>query len=223
MSEHKSHKKQPWPTLAVMKQIYDKKLWGGTNFDFYSGDGSHHPSLVLPYIHAVSEFLTSFKQPLSICDLGCGDFNIGKQLVPYAKAYHAVDIVPELIARNKAQFQHPSVTFYCLDIAKDALPQADCVILRQVLQHLSNSEVQCIVDKLANYAYVIVTEHIPEGDFVPNKDIISGQGIRLKVKSGVDLLAHPFKMNVAEAQILVAVSLPHKKGKIVTTLYRNHA
>jgi len=65
------------------------------------------------------------------------------------------------------------------------LPKADCVILRQVLQHLSNEEIKNILAKLYNYKYLILTEHLPLRDFIPNEDIISGQGIRIKHNSGV--------------------------------------
>ena len=33
-----------------------------------------------------------------MCDLGCGDFNVGKELVKHAKRYVAVDIVADLKA-----------------------------------------------------------------------------------------------------------------------------
>ena len=172
--------KKPWPTKDVMEQIYEKKLWGGNTYDFYSGTGSHNPEIVDPYIEVVASFLTSFKSPITVCDLGCGDFNVGKELVKYTKSYVAVDIVTTLITHNKEKFKRDNLEFRCLDIAVDDLPSADCALLRQVLQHLSNAEVQSIVSKLASFKYVILTEHLPEGDFVPNKDIISGQGIRLK-------------------------------------------
>ena len=215
---HPKKPKTPWPTKRAMEQVYEKNLWGGNNNDFYSGEGSHHPEIVNPYIAAVTAFLTSFKDPLIVCDLGCGDFNIGKQLVPHTKKYVAVDIVPSLIARNKETFKAPNLEFQCLDIATADLPSADCAILRQVLQHLSNVEIQSIVNKLAVFKYIILTEHIPEGAFVPNKDIISGQGNRLKVQSGVNLLAPPFNFKVQEATQLSAVVLDD--GIIKTTLLK---
>ena len=110
--------------------------------------------------------------------------------------------------------------FQCLDIAVDDLPFGDCAILRQVLQHLSNTEVQSIVDKLSQFKYVIITEHLPEGDFVPNKEIISGQGIRLKKQSGIDLLAPPFNFRVQEQKELLSVALEDGMGVILTTLFR---
>ena len=88
-----------------------------------------------------------------------------------------------------------------------------------MLQHLSNNEIKQIVRKLSNYKYLILTEHIPTGNFEPNKDIISGQGIRLKHNSGVDLLKSPFNLSVQNASVLNEFSLTEKKGKIVTYLY----
>ena len=212
--------KKPWPTKDAMEQVYKMNLWGNNKSDFYSGAGSHHPEIVNPYIEVLTSFLSSFKSPLTVCDLGCGDFNVGKELVKFTKKYVAVDIVEELIAYNKEEFIEENLEFHCLDIAVEDLPSGDCALLRQVLQHLSNAEVQSIVSKLTEFKYVILTEHIPEGDFTPNKEIISGQGIRLKKHSGIHLLAPPFNFKVKEEKQLLSVVLEDGKGGIVTTLYK---
>jgi len=219
--ENKSKRiKKHWPTKEAMEQVYAMKLWGRNKSDFYSGDGSHNPELVIPYIDVLTSFLTSFNTPLVVCDLGCGDFNVGKQLVQHTKKYVAIDIVKELIEHNKEKFTIENLEFHCLDIAADDLPSGDCVILRQVLQHLSNTEIQCIVRKLADFKFVILTEHLPEGDFISNKDIISGQGIRLKKQSGLNLLAPPFNFKVKEEKKLLSISLNNCEGIIVTTIYK---
>ena len=211
--------KKAWPTRNAMEQVYEMKLWGDNNSEFYSGDGSHHPEIVNPYITAVTAFLISFESPLVVCDLGCGDFNIGQELVKHTKKYIAVDIVRDLIANNKEKFKVDKLEFHCLDIATDVLPKADCVIVRQVLQHLSNAEIQRVVEKLSDFDYVILTEHIPNGEFIPNKDIISGQGIRLKKQSGVNLVAPPFSLKVKNETVLSSFVLNDGKGEIVTTLF----
>ncbi len=211
--------KKPWPTRDAMEQIYKEKLWGGSASDFYSGDGSHHPEIVNPYVDIVGSFLKSFESPLNICDLGCGDFNVGKELVKYANKYVAIDIVSDLIDRNKEKFQEDNLEFHCLDIAVDDLPSGDCALLRQVLQHLSNYEVQSTLSKLTAFKYVVLTEHIPKGAFIPNKEIISGQGIRLKKQSGLNLLVPPFNFKVIEEKLLVSHALDDGKGLVVTTLY----
>ncbi len=212
--------KQPWPTKAAMAQVYDKNLWGKGEDLFYSGEGSHLKYIVKPYVDNVRFFLKSFKLPVSVCDLGCGDFNIGKHLVDFTSEYIAVDIVDNLINYNKEKFKFKNLSFLSLDIAKDDLPKADCVFIRQVLQHLSNKEVAAVVKKLYRYKYIILTEHLPVEDFEPNIDIISGQGIRLKKKSGINLLAPPFNLEVKSEKQLVSVNLNDNKGVLVTTLYQ---
>ncbi|WP_299551769.1 methyltransferase [Seonamhaeicola sp.] len=212
--------KTPWLTKDVMDQIYEQHLWGGKDFDFYSGYGSHDNNIVKPYLEAVINFLDSFSEPLVVCDLGCGDFNIGKHLTSHTKTYIAVDIVEKLIQRNKAQFKADELEFHCLDISKDDLPHADCVILRQVLQHLSNTEIHQILKKLRGYKYIILTEHVPIGNFIANKDIISGQGIRLKQNSGVNLSESPFHFKIKDQKTLNEHFVENNKGRILTVLYK---
>jgi len=213
--------KKPWPTKAAMEQVYEMNLWGGNSSEFYSGTGSHHPDIIKPYLEVVSSFLNSFEDPVRVCDLGCGDFNVGKELVKYTSNYIAVDIVEPLIAHNSEKFQRKNLEFHCLEIAKDPLPNADAAILRQVLQHLSNAEIQSILKKLTDFKYLILTEHLPEGDFAPNKDIISGQGTRLKKQSGVDISAPPFDFQFLEKRTLLKIHSddPHK-GIIETSLFK---
>ena len=110
------------------------------------------------------------------------------------------------------------MTFKCLDIAQDDLLKADCVIIRQVLQHLSNLEIQQILDKLSAYKYLVLTEHIPVGEFIPNIDIIANSQNRLKHSSGVDVLAEPFNFKAKEFKVLNEAVLDDN-SQIVTTLF----
>ncbi|MUP44690.1 class I SAM-dependent methyltransferase [Gramella sp. BOM4] len=212
--------KKPWPTKEAMEQVYHRKLWGTGDSEFFSGSGSHQTELTEPYIKVVGDFLNSFTEAPIVCDLGCGDFNVGRKLVKFAGRYIAIDIVEPLIKYNTEHFRQENLEFHCLDIAKDRLPSADIVILRQVLQHLSNAEVHTILKKLSVYKYLILTEHIPEGDFIPNKDIISGQGIRLKKQSGVDITASPFNFKAKEKITLLRLPAIDHKGIIETSVFR---
>lgn len=219
MEVNKNSLKRSWPTKAVMTQIYDLKLWGGKNVDFYSGEGSHDPEIINPYLANLIAFLKSHNNDLVVCDLGCGDFNIGKHLTKFTKKYIAIDIVESLIDRNKKLYKEDNLEFHCLDITNDKLPFGDCIILRQVLQHLSNNEIQEVIKKIAAYKYIILTEHIPSGNFTPNIDIISGQSIRLKQNSGVNLLETPFNLKIKNQKLLDEFILENNKGRIATTLY----
>ena len=79
---------------------------------------------------------------------------------------------------------------------------------------------QAVLDKLTNYKYVILTEHLPKGVFTPNKDIISGQGIRLKKQSGLDILKAPFHFNTLDKEEILSIDLGGKKGVVVTSKFR---
>lgn len=206
-------------TQEVMGTIYKKKAWGGRKHDFYSGLGSHLCKIVDPYVKKLLQFLGAFDPKLTICDLGCGDFNVGNRLVDSSAKYIGVDIVSELIARNTERFKDAKLEFRCLNIVTEDLPMADCILVRQVLQHLSNDEIVLVVDKLKKFKYLIVTEHLPKGDFVPNLNKRTGANIRLSENSGVVLTASPFNYKPMKQREMLQVHI--KKGQIVTTLYQN--
>ena len=219
MSSRSKSSKISWPTKDVMEQIYDQSLWGGKEFDFYSGIGSHDPIMVNIYVKTVTDFLKSHDHKMTICDIGCGDFNIGQHIFKYSKKYFAIDIVEELIERNKIKFKTKNLEFLCLDIANEVLPKADVIIIRQVLQHLSNNEIQQILNRLKTCKYIILTEHLPVGDFIPNTNKIASQGIRLKQQSGVDILSAPFNFQVKKEDVLNEIILKNGSGKIKTSLF----
>tara|TARA_R110000868_G_scaffold37672_6_gene132998 strand:- start:979 stop:1650 length:672 start_codon:yes stop_codon:yes gene_type:complete len=220
LSNKKIKLKERWLTQDVMNQIYENSMWGGAAYDFYSGDGSHEKTIIEPYVSRINTFLNSFDTPISVLDLGCGDFNVGYQLLDFTKEYIAVDIVPSLISRNRKKFIHEKLQFQCLDISKNKLPKADCVLVRQVLQHLSNAEILSILPKFKPYKYVLLTEHIPLFDFVSNIDMVTSMGNRLKQKSGVVLTNPPFNFKPIHSEELVRV-LVDESSMIQTILYQN--
>src|SRR5215469_15321335 len=66
---------------AVFRTIYEEGRWGtGPNGEYWSGDGSHNPLVVKPYIAGIEALLSSFPVPPNVVDLGCGDFSVGSQL-----------------------------------------------------------------------------------------------------------------------------------------------
>lgn len=202
----------------IMGRIYKHKLWGGKKYDYYSGFGSHSKKVVKPYVKTIGGFLKTHEKQLAVCDLGCGDFNVGNQLVEFSESYIGVDVVPDLVERNKKQFQNSKLSFTCLDIINDDLPFADCVLVRQVLQHLSNSDILKLAAKLQKYSFAIVTEHLPKKKFVPNLDKLTGANIRLSNNSGVVLHEAPFSIPAKQKEELLRIK--YNKGLIVTTLYQ---
>ena len=206
-------------TRQIFSEIYRQRYWGKEGPDgFSSGDGSHAAPIVVPYVEAVAAFLASLGKP-SVVDLGCGDFNVGRQLRPNAGTYIACDIVPDLIERNKARFADLDVDFRCIDIVTEPLPSGRVMMVRQVLQHLGNAEVAAVVAKLQAFDYAIVTEHVPSVGFVPNVDKPTGPGTRTALGSGLDLTMPPFSLRPAEVRVLCTLD-DAGDTRIVTSLYR---
>ena len=205
---------------TLFSEIYRKGYWGNSSqHRFYSGSGSHDETQTVPYINAVKSLITSLPQSPVIIDLGCGDFNIGQQLYSLSKHYHAIDIVPELIAHNQQHFKADNLSFRCMDATTQQLPVGDILLIRQVLQHLGNTEIKAILKQARHYSYVIVTEHIPEGPFTPNKDKPAGPDSRLRMKSGVDITAAPFVFDGYNNETLCSAVTSDFPGVVQTRLY----
>ena len=186
----------------VFEKIYDNKEWNRNSLKINSGPGSHEKPMIGPYIKFVSKFLK--KSKLRVLDLGCGDFNIGKEFYKLSSSYLGIDIVESVIKSNKIRFHNQKLDFLCLDIINDDLPNADCVIIRQVLQHLDNKSIKKILKKLDKYKFLIITEHIPDGEYNANIDKSINPLIRLEFNSGINLEKEPFniKYKIKEELIL---------------------
>jgi SAM-dependent methyltransferase len=204
----------------IFEAVYRRRIWGGSEAqDFYSGEGSNDPGVVGPYVEAVAEFLSSLPRPPRVVDLGCGDFNVGSQLRSYCSEYVACDIVQSLIERNRVKFSELDVDFRVLDIASDPLPNGDVVFIRQVLQHMSNAQIQALLPKLRPFRWAVITEHTSsDPGFVPNVDKPPGPGIRVPHGSGVVLGAPPFNLVARSEREICVVHCPI--GTIRTLVYQ---
>ena len=205
---------------SLFREIYHKGYWGtSSQHPFYSGSGSHDKTQTIPYINAVKNLITSLPERPVIIDLGCGDFNIGQQLYNLSKHYHAIDIVAELITYHKQHFKADNLSFKCMDATTETLPDGDILLIRQVFQHLDNDSIKVILDQAIKYSVIVVTEHIPEGNFVANKDKPCGPDSRLRIKSGVDITAAPFLLSGYSSKLLCSVPTSDFPGIVETLVY----
>ena len=205
---------------SLFSEVYRKAYWGDSSqLPFYSGSGSHDSAQTVPYIKAVKSFIKSLPESPVIVDLGCGDFNIGQQLYKLARHYHAIDIVPELIVHNRENFDASNLTFSCIDATSENIPDGDILLVRQVFQHLDNDSIIAILKKASRYAFIIVTEHIPSGNFEANKNKPCGPDSRLRMKSGVDITTPPFSFSGYKSRVLCSVPTSYFPGKIETRLF----
>lgn len=207
----------------VFTRIYTRNIWGGKPRQYHSGDGSteYHACL---YANAVKTFIKE-RRITNVVDLGCGDFVVGRKLLMDKLKYIGVDIVDDLIKRNQERYGTDDIEFQSLDIISDELPNAELCLIRQVLQHLSNSQIISILHKINKYKYVLITEHYPAPKihFSPNKDKPHGPDTRIYDNSAVCLDLPPFNMQISKMLLEVGPypNSADEGGKIRTFLIEN--
>lgn len=206
----------------IFNLVYARKIWGTgdqSQLTFTSGSGSHLLLYVEPYMAAMETFFNSLDHRPDLVDLGCGDFNVGSRLRPFCNRYTAIDVATDVINDNKKKYGSLDVDFCCADIIEEPLPDAEVLIIRQVLQHLSNEHIKKVVSKIKNYRYLVLTEYIPKGNFAPNLDQATGAYSRLArgIPSGVVLTAPPFFFAAQSERILCDVE--DSNGIVRTLLY----
>ncbi len=201
----------------VFIRIYEQNEWGGVPGEYSSGNGSteHYATI---YGNMVKEFVRT-RDIHHIVDLGCGDFVVGRKLQTPGVKYLGVDIVDAIVERNRILFANTDISFQCLNIIADTLPNADLCLIRQVLQHLSNSQIAAILTQIKKYRYVIITEHYPAPSVrvVPNKDKPHGSDTRVYDNSAVYLDQPPFNLKISKTMLDVdAVSTLVNPGERIT-------
>jgi hypothetical protein len=206
----------------VFSVVYARGMWGNARdplHRFCSGSGSSDPSVVGAYVGAVRSWMAGLSSPPSVCDLGCGDFQVGSQLVSLASSWTSYDCVRELIESNRCRWVHLPVQFEQIDLCEGRPREADVFFIRQVLQHLSNAQIsQVLANVVSRCTWLVVTEHVPVTAFIPNVDKPIGSDVRVLDGSGVVLTEPPFMLIPRDVRLLCRV--PVVDGAIETLAYR---
>lgn len=220
-------------TEEVFTSIYKEKKWGGDASDeeseFNSGSGSTTKRITEPYVELLTRWLDENVSNVStLVDLGCGDFRVGRELVSHCRRYIGIDIVEPLIDHHNRNFSSSTVGFKHLNIVTDELPDGDVACIRQVMQHLSNDQVQSVLCKLTKYKHVFITEHHPDDSkfLVANLDKVHGGDTRVEQGSGIYITDAPF--NISQHKVNMVLDVPaadevgnKNPGRIRTFLVTN--
>jgi O-methyltransferase len=208
----------------IFQMIYRRGLWGedGTG-PFFSGVGSRGAAATA-YVDCMAELLADCtekaQRPITVVDLGCGDFAIGRELIARVPSLNYIggDIVPELIEHHTKAHSTDRVRFQAVDIVAERLPAGDVCLVRQVLQHLSNDDIQHVLPKLEKYRTIYISEGQPmivEGPVNPDKP--AGSGVRFDWRTGrgrgLELDQPPFN-----CQTRAILSVPASANELIVTV-----
>lgn len=141
-----------------------------------SGEGSDTDStktLKLELIKLINELKID-----TLLDLGCGDFNWMKNIVPELniKQYIGIDIVKHVIENNNEQYSSDKIEFIYANIINVKLPKADLILCRDVPVHLSFKLINNLLKNFnsSDFTYLLMTTFTNEDR--KNKDIETKEG-----------------------------------------------
>ena len=201
----------------IFDGLYRTHGWGGISC---SGPGSD-PEHTVGYIRFFNDWLRRHPACHSIVELGCGDWATTRLLeLSPQHCYVGYDIVTDIIDENCRRFQSDTVRFKCSDFLVQPPKDADLLVVKDVLQHLSNTAVHWFLEHiLPRFRYAIITNDtrkyieqkklgilITRRDLQePNTDINDGSSRPLRLD------APPFSLPVIEKSsypVVVRTSWP---------------
>lgn len=205
-------------TEDIFTEIYENKLWGESpdGRTFCSGVGTTDPNAER-YKAMLVDFIKENKVQ-TVFEIGCGDFSIMKEVLQQTNVeYTGIDIVKSVIKQLNEDYATGMIRFEHINaIEAESFPPADLCIIRQVLQHLTNDQIQNILSKTKSFKFLLITEHLPQNPQIINGDKSVNGNIRLQNKqtSGVFLDQAPFFL---PAKTILSYSLDDEdySGKII--------
>ena len=150
-------------------KIYDKNLWGSPESS--SGLGSE-----LDTTSQLRNELPGILRRLNIrrlLDVPCGDFTWMSHVSLDIEEYVGGDIVAKIIKRNSSRFENPHRRFMQLDLTQDRLPEAEMILCRDCLVHLSFTNiVRALTNMQRSKITYLLTTTFPE--CLANEDVTDG-------------------------------------------------
>lgn len=176
--------------------IYRDNLWGDA--ESVSGRGSTLARTVT-IRKALPELLRSIGAQ-SLLDAPCGDFNWMRLVDLGAIRYTGVDVVTELIDRNRQLYGGPEKDFVVGDVIRDQLAQSDVILCRDCFIHLSFRDIQRTLNNFqrSGSRFLLATTHV---DIVENADVRTGGWRNINLQLAPFNFPHPLELLVEDAEL----------------------
>jgi hypothetical protein len=178
-------------------QIYASGVWS-----LAGGAGEEDVSLSGPGSNLQQTTALRTELPRLVADLGirsfldapCGDYYWMSRIDLGVETYLGVDVVPEVIKRNRDKFGGPGREFRILDVIQNAIPQVDLIFSRDCLVHFSNDDVGRALDnfKRSGAKYLATTTFV--GRTENAEDIVTGGWRPINLSLAPFSLPQPFQV-----------------------------
>lgn len=136
-------------------EIFKKNLFLGQ--ESVSGQGSDMKQTQVIRVE-IPKILEKLNSKVFI-DASCGDFFWMQHMDLKGFNYFGLDIVSDLIKKNKKLYSSSKIKFICKDIISDKLPDGDVILIRDCWVHLSNKDIFLCINNLQrnNIQYLLTT------------------------------------------------------------------
>lgn len=182
------------------------EIYASNQWKYGSGEGSRtiHTK---GYINFLNTFLRD-RSVTSVVDMGCGDWQFSRYVDWGDIAYKGYDVVESVITANQKAYQQSNIQFLIYSGDPNELPAADLLIVKDVLQHLSDKTIQMFLPNVKKYKYTLITNCVnPKGPTI-SEDTEDG-GFRY-----LDLRLPPYNLQATEVYAF------SKKENPIKLLYR---
>ncbi len=152
---------------GIFEDIYRRDLWGNG-----SGEGSR-PVNTEGYRAFLQGFLRA-NQVRTVVDFGCGDWQFSRLVDWDGIDYRGYDVAPFVVDANRANFTRDNISFHLIDDDIEALPAADLLIAKDVLQHWPHEAVHRFRAILDRYRFSLITNCVNPRGATENVDIGPG-------------------------------------------------
>ena len=127
--------------------IYNKGIWGKVNGVGVSGSGSNISPDNKWYMKELYNIIND-NNVSTICDIGCGDWNISKEINWDGLTYLGIDVYRNVIQTNQKLYSKDNISFVHDDILKRDIKGYDLIIIKDVLQHWEDIDITNMIEKL---------------------------------------------------------------------------
>jgi hypothetical protein len=169
----------------IFTEIYAKNGWGHG-----SGIGSL-PQNTETYRQFLQQFIRD-RNIKTVVDYGCGDWQFSRLIDWGNIEYLGLDVVDSLIERHNNTYRTSNITFRAINGIPEELPDAELIIIKDVLQHWSNQTILSFIPKIEKYKYALITNCVNPKGATDNQDTWDGCFHYL------DLRKPPFSYNMTK-------------------------
>ena len=144
--------------LSVFTYIYENKIWGDGSFRHPLSGGGSNPDNAKPYVDFVKQIILDHKID-SVLDVGHGDWAMWRDYQFDGIQYTGVDVAAGISKSMTEKYGDKNKSFIQID-KETLLGDAELLICKDVMQHLSLTDVDSILLQTAKFPYLILCNAI---------------------------------------------------------------